>query len=101
MDLPEVNTHSFIVKVWVEEIGDKAGRVRWRGYITHIPDGARRYVKRPAEISDFVLLYLEAMGVRTGRWTLLRRWLRRKRLKRTPYTRRGRRDDSPHEGERS
>ena len=76
MDLPEANTHSFIVKIWLVEVGEEAGNAVWRGHITHVPSGARRYLKEIGDIVDFVLPYLEAMGVRPSRWMLARRWLR-------------------------
>jgi hypothetical protein len=77
MDLPEATTHSFIVKIWLEEVTDETGDVTWRGYITHVPSGARRYLRNLDDIVDFILTYVEAIGVRPGRLMRLRRWLRR------------------------
>jgi len=77
MDLPEATTHSFIVKIWLEEVADESGDVTWRGHITHVPSGARRYLRNLDDIVDFILTYVEAIGVRPGRLMRLRRWLRR------------------------
>jgi hypothetical protein len=77
MDLPEASTHSFVVKIWIEETADHRRGARWRGHITHVPSGKRRYIQQLGAIGDFVVPYLEAMGVRPGRLVRLRRWLRR------------------------
>jgi hypothetical protein len=52
----EPETHSFIIKFWLEEEADEGeGRRVWRGHITHVPDGNRRYLRRLKDILDFVL----------------------------------------------
>jgi hypothetical protein len=62
--LSEYAPHSFIVKVWLEETAEEAGRATWRGHITHVPSGERRYIQDLDQIRNFVALYLEEMGVR-------------------------------------
>jgi hypothetical protein len=75
MDEIESAAQSFIVRVWVEERAEKGGRGTWRGHITHVPSGERRYLKNLHEIGDFILPYLEGMGVKLGiRWQI-KRWL--------------------------
>lgn len=64
MDLLESNTHSFIVKLWLEEIVEETGRAIWRGHITHVPSGERRYLKGLDGITAFVAPYLEQMAVK-------------------------------------
>ncbi|MEK6405763.1 MAG: hypothetical protein AABN34_02240 [Acidobacteriota bacterium] len=61
MDWLETTTHSFIVKIWLEETAEEAGQAKWRGHITHVPDGVRRYFESLDEISTFVGAYFEAM----------------------------------------
>lgn len=76
MDIPESKVHSFIVKLWLEEAGDETGRIVWRGYITHVPGGGRRYLKRLSDIADFISSYLKENGVKPNpSWVA--RWLRR------------------------
>lgn len=76
MDFPELDTHSFVVKVWLEETAEGAGRAVWRGHITHVPSGERRYLKDLDGIGAFVASYLEEMGVKFGiRWRV-RRWIK-------------------------
>ena len=86
MDIPESKVHSFVVKLWLEESGDEPAKVNWHGYITHVPGGERRYVKRLSEISDFIGRYLKEMGVEQRAPLLVSRCLRRLNLK---LTRRG------------
>jgi len=62
--LPETITHSFIIKIWLEESADEVNRATWRGHITQVPSGERRYLVNLDEIKIFILPYLEEMGVR-------------------------------------
>ena len=62
-DLPESNTHSFIVKIWLEETLEEDGRATWRGHITHVPSGERRYFKQLDDLLAFIVPYLRKMGV--------------------------------------
>jgi hypothetical protein len=72
-DPNEYQSHSFIVKVWLEERAEQRQRPSWRGRITHVPDGERRYMQDLQEIGRFIAPYLAKMGVRPG---LLERFLR-------------------------
>lgn len=77
MDLSESYTHSFVVKIWLED----ETQARWRGHITHVPGGERQYVDDLDQIPDFIGPYLQAMGVETGTTlTRLKRWLSNWRL---------------------
>jgi hypothetical protein len=72
----ELETHSFIVRIWLEETVAEAGVARWRGSITHVGEGVRRYVNGLAEISEFIAGYLKTLGVRDrkkGLWQWLNR----------------------------
>jgi|CXWK01.1.fsa_nt_gi hypothetical protein len=82
MEQYEFNTHTFVAKIWLEEMADEAGRASWRGHITHVPSGERRYFEELQVMSDFVSRYLEQMDVkihhnrnkkRPGRWRYLGR----------------------------
>lgn len=77
MDPTDPQSHSFIVKVWLEESVEEAGEAIWRGHITHVPSAERRYLHTLDDIVDFVGPYLERMGVEP-------KALRRSRLKRVP-----------------
>ena len=72
MDLVEFNTHSFIVKIWLEEPADDNRKGMWRGHITHVPGGERRYLKSLSEIVAFIVPYLVSMGVRLDAYSRLR-----------------------------
>lgn len=75
----ENDTHSFIVKIWLEDRVEKTGRARWRGHITHVPSGVRRYLRSLDDITAFMQPYLRQMGVRLGGSARLRRWLKQLR----------------------
>lgn len=74
MDPIEFNTHSFVVKIWREEPADDHREGRWRGHITHVPSGKRRYLKGLSEILAFIVPYLVSMGVRLDAYWRLRSW---------------------------
>jgi hypothetical protein len=81
MHLPESQVDSFIVKLWTESDdggGGDARRVKWHGHITHVSDGARRYLKDLDEIKIFIEPYLAEMGVGMGKRWSLKHWLRRR-----------------------
>lgn len=81
MDLFEVNTHPFIIRIWVEETAEEADRATWRGHITHVPSGERRYLKDLGDITAFIAPYLEGMGVKLETAWWVRQWLKRWRLR--------------------
>lgn len=73
----ETNTLVFMVKIWVEERADGKTKAKWRGYITHIPSSARQYVEDLNEIIQFILPYLEQMGIRPDFGWQIVNWMRR------------------------
>ena len=77
MDSLEPGAQSFIVKVWVEDNSDTGSQKVFRGHITHVTSHERRYLKNLGEIEDFILPYLEEMGVKPAKRWWLRRWLNR------------------------
>jgi hypothetical protein len=63
MEQTESHTHSFIIKIWLEETLEEDGRAIWRGHITHVPSGERLYLQDLDTIRLFIEPYLEGMGV--------------------------------------
>ena len=53
---------SFIVKLWLEEIVEETGQMIWRGHITHVPGGDRRYFKSIDEIPALIAPHLAETG---------------------------------------
>lgn len=52
------NVHSFVVKVWIEEIDPESGeKFTWRASITHVPSGNQKYLKNLEEILTFIRIY--------------------------------------------
>lgn len=72
----ELNVHSFIVKVWIEEDADEEGPATWYGHITRVPGGEQRYLRRLSDIDDFIRPYLKEAGVRFGLSDRIRKWFR-------------------------
>lgn len=58
MDNPDTQPHSFIIKVWREETGE-SDQIIWRGHITHVPGGQRRYFTNLGDIITFILAFLQ------------------------------------------
>jgi hypothetical protein len=84
MDI-ESGTQSFVIKVWLEDTGEEAARATWRGHITHVPSGEKRYFKSPEEVTAFIASRLEAMGATPQPRDWAERWIERfrARLRRT------------------
>ena len=75
-ELYEFSTHAFVIKIWLED------GLRWRGHITHVPSGERKYFEELDEIEEFIIPYLETMGIRPETLEQLRSALRRKSARR-------------------
>jgi hypothetical protein len=60
LDPAQPDTHSFVLRVWVEDRRDKSGVVRWRGSITHVPSGRTRYFEDLNDMCAFVASYMKA-----------------------------------------
>jgi len=82
MDLAESTVHSFIVKLWLEDDGGETSRLKWHGYITHVPSGARRSFRKLSEVTDFIGQYIDGNGARVPSRSRLKGWLRRFTLNR-------------------
>jgi hypothetical protein len=68
----EWHPRSFIVKIWLEETLEETGKVCWRGHITDVQSGERRYLK---DLSDIGIFILDSMKIHSGfRW-LIWKWL--------------------------
>jgi hypothetical protein len=73
----EATTHPFTVKIWLEETAEEAGRATWRGHITHVPSGKRRYFEDLDDVVAFIEPYLEGMGVEIDLCRRIRQQLKR------------------------
>lgn len=63
LDIFEARIQSFIVKIWLEETAQADRPARWRGSLTHIPSGKRRYFQNLDEIQATLVPYMEGMGL--------------------------------------
>ncbi len=63
MELFENSSHSFVLKLWLEDAGSETDPACWRGHVTHVPSGERRYFQDLNGLLEFLIPYLEGMGV--------------------------------------
>jgi hypothetical protein len=64
VDEPESNAVTFVVRLWLEG-GDEGPRV-WRGHITHVMSGERRYVQSLEGIDAFITRFMRCLDIETG-----------------------------------
>jgi hypothetical protein len=62
-NLPEVNLQSFIVKIWLEGKEESENASPWRGSITHVGSGERRYIRSLDEITGYFRSYLKGIVI--------------------------------------
>lgn len=55
-------THSFVVKVWLEEVTRETPYPLWRGHITHVMSKQQRYVQSLNDIAEFIAGYIRQSG---------------------------------------
>lgn len=72
-------TQSFVVRIWLEE----DDRATWRGHITHVRSGDRRYVEQLADIVDFIAPYVD--GMEPGKTGRFKRWWLARKFKRSKH----------------
>lgn len=58
MSLPEPQSHTFLIRIWIEGVPQEAGRLSWRGHVTHLPDEERCRVETFEEITRFMRGYV-------------------------------------------
>lgn len=58
MDAHETRTHAFVIRMWSERT-EEEDVITWRGHITHVLSGKRRYIQELSTIGDFITPYLE------------------------------------------
>ena len=54
----EENTHSFIVRIWLEPREIEGAVPLWRGVIEHVRSGERRHLQDPKDVMDFIAHYV-------------------------------------------
>jgi len=61
VNLFEGNSHSFIVRFWLEPREIEDAKPHWRGVIEHVESGKKLYLKNLNEIKAFIGTYLPGM----------------------------------------
>lgn len=75
----EPGTHSFVVKIWLEETPDETKYPIWRGHITHVASGQRRYVNSLGGITGFIAPYLVGWYVKLPLCERICLWLNQRK----------------------
>ena len=63
MNPPDPISQSFIIKIWIEEFATDNQSAVWRGHITHVPSGIRKYVQDMSQIARAITPHLIELGV--------------------------------------
>lgn len=71
----EPDTHSFVVKVWLDDKDEVTGQVIWRGHITHVASNQRRYFDNLSDLNAFLIPYLKAMNIKLPIFWRVFQWL--------------------------
>jgi|GEM_PF-2077907 hypothetical protein len=74
----EFNTHVFVVKIWLEELQSEHKGI-WRGYITHVTSGERRYINGFLDVVSFIIPYLIKMRAKINWFWRFGEFIRRKK----------------------
>lgn len=64
MNNPAPTRSTFVLRVWIEYPDPNSTETRWRGLITLIPSGEKRYVNNLCEVAQFINWHLKSLGVR-------------------------------------
>ena len=59
---PESNAETFVVRIWMEATGGDGDPRAWRGHVTHVMSGERRYVQSFDAIAAFITGHLRWPG---------------------------------------
>lgn len=76
----EYGTHSFVIKIWIEEVPKGGHKGQWRGYITHVNSQDRYYLAGLEDILSYIAPYLKQMGFKLRLRTRILLWFNRSRL---------------------
>ena len=60
----EPDTHSFVIKLWLDDRDEVTGQVTWRGHITHVSSSQRQYFDNLSDLIAFLLPYFKAMNIK-------------------------------------
>ncbi len=70
----EPDTHSFIVKFWLDEQDPDDNNIVWRGHITHVATGQRKYYNNLREMNGFLIPHLQNMKIRIPIFWRIYQW---------------------------
>lgn len=71
----EANTHSFVVKLWLDPSDGGAQDARWHGEIAHVASGQRYRFERLSELSRFLQPFLETLRIKIPLFWRIYLWM--------------------------
>ena len=77
LNLYEDSTHSFVIKIWLEQAVEETDKAVLRGHVTHVMSGKKHYVKNLDEITEFIFIYFKDLGVKISPFCKIKLWLKR------------------------
>ena len=63
MDPHRFDSHSFVIKLWIEQTAEEADEALWAGRISHVCSNDHRYVRHLRDVIDYLGPYLLDLGV--------------------------------------
>jgi len=63
MNTIDAINQSFIIRIWIEVPASETHPAVWRGHVTHVPTGARKYIGDLRQIAKIIAPYLSELGV--------------------------------------
>ena len=82
MEPIKTDTHSFVIKIWLEEPKSRSAPAVWRGRVTHVASGKHFYIDQLNSIAFIISPFLREMEVDLGYGWYFKRfiyWLQSKR----------------------
>lgn len=58
-ELAEESAHSFVIRIWLEEITSETNEPLWRGHITHVVSGKRQYFQQLNHLLPFIRSFMK------------------------------------------
>jgi hypothetical protein len=71
-----MSEHIFIIRIWAENRDIEGASPQYRGVIQHASSGEKQYLENTNAVKNFMLPYLEEMGIDTDQRDPLNDWLR-------------------------
>ena len=69
-------THTFVLKLWLTDQQEQAGKREWHGHLDHAATGKRTYFSNFPQLNSQLYGYLDQLGVQLPLWWRVYKWLK-------------------------